>query len=129
MPDDPLTPPAVEAIPKEVVPEEVSVPVEAQVSDLPPLPKAGVSLARWLLIIISSFVVLMVVWIVVSESLYFHWISSQHSSLQTEDVNAIIREHETFREFWLKIFQMVLLNTLLPVLTAVLGYVFGSRPS
>jgi hypothetical protein len=127
MPDGPSTPPAEEAVPKEVVQE--SVPVEPLVSDLPPLPKAGMKLAFWLLIIISSFVVLMVGWIIVSESIYFHWISSQHSSLKIEDVNAVIGEHEKLRDFWFKIFQMVLLNTLLPVLTAVLGYVFGSRPS
>jgi hypothetical protein len=127
MPDEPLDSPAKEVVPKEVVQE--SVPVEPLVSDLPALPKAGVKLARWLLIIISSFVLLMVIWIAVSESLYFHWISSQHSSLKIEDVNAVIGEHEKLRDFWFKIFQMVLLNTLLPVLTAVLGYVFGSRPS
>jgi hypothetical protein len=31
------------------------------------------------------------------------------------------------REFWMRLGQMMLLNLLLPVLTALLGYVFGSR--
>ena len=31
------------------------------------------------------------------------------------------------REFWMKIAQMILLNLLLPVLTALLGYVFASK--
>ncbi len=31
------------------------------------------------------------------------------------------------REFWARIAQMILLNLLLPVLTALLGYVFGSK--
>jgi hypothetical protein len=31
------------------------------------------------------------------------------------------------REFWIKLGQMILLNLLLPVLTALLGYVFASR--
>lgn len=32
------------------------------------------------------------------------------------------------REFWMKVAQMLLLNLLLPVLTALLGYVFASKP-
>jgi hypothetical protein len=109
-------------IEKDVTPEE------APVRDpLRGLPKAGVNLAHWLLVIISAFVLLSGLWIAVSELSYFQWLHAQHSSLQSDDVNAIIREQGTFREFWIKIFQMVLLNVLLPVLTAVLGYTFGSR--
>jgi hypothetical protein len=33
------------------------------------------------------------------------------------------------REFWMKLGQMMLLNLLLPVLTALLGYVFASKPA
>jgi hypothetical protein len=40
------------------------------------------------------------------------------------DVNAHRAE---FRSFWLQAAQLVLLNLLLPVLTALLGYIFGSR--
>src|SRR5208283_2926926 len=116
-------PPEPETIPPLDVPKDVPV------AELPPLPKAGMKLACWLLIIISIFVLLMVVWIGVSEFRYSQWLQSQHSSIQADDVSAIIREQGTFREFWLKIFQTVLLNTLLPVLTAILGYTFGSRPS
>ena len=36
-------------------------------------------------------------------------------------------EQTAFRDFWLKILQMVLLNVLLPVLTALLGYIFGTQ--
>ena len=38
----------------------------------------------------------------------------------------LVTEQAAVRQFWLSIFQMVLLNVLLPVLTALLGYVFGS---
>lgn len=31
------------------------------------------------------------------------------------------------REFWMKVAQMILLNFLLPVLTALLGYVFALK--
>lgn len=133
MSSDPSTSPEAEVAPEEIpvqpldVPTEV--PVEVPVTGLPPLPKAGVNLARWLLVMIGTFVLLTVVWLVWSEFSHFQWLYSQRSSLQADDVSAIIRERGTFREFWLKISQMVLLNTLLPVLTAVLGYVFGSRSS
>jgi hypothetical protein len=35
--------------------------------------------------------------------------------------------HQAFRSFWLQAAQLVLLNLLLPVLTALLGYIFGSQ--
>jgi nitrate reductase NapE component len=101
-------------------------PAEAPGTDLGGLPRAGVNLAHWLLLIVALFVLLSVGWIGASEFIYFHWLYAQHSSLQSDDVNTIIRKHATLREFWIKIFQMVLLNVLLPVLTAVLGYTFGS---
>jgi hypothetical protein len=131
VPDSPLTPaPEAPIEPKEAVvyPEEAPVqPKEVSITELRGLPGAGVKLAHWILIIISVFVVLSVGWIGVSEYSYSHWLYSQHSSVQSDDVKAIITEHAAFREFWLKVFQMVLLNVLLPVLTAVLGYTFGSR--
>jgi hypothetical protein len=34
---------------------------------------------------------------------------------------------QAFRLFWLQAAQLVLLNLLLPLLTALLGYIFGSR--
>ena len=129
MADDPLTPAGAQVAPQEVPVRPLDVPEEVPVTGLPALPKAGVKLAGWLLFIISIFVVVMIVWIGVSEFRFSQWLQSPHSSLKADDVNAIVREHETLREFWIKIFQMVLLNTLLPVLTAVLGYVFGSRTS
>jgi hypothetical protein len=94
--------------------------------ELGPLPKAGIRLALWILVLMSAFVVIAIIWIALDDWSYSQWLYAQHS-LQSEDVNAIMREQATFREFWLKIFQMVLLNVLLPVLTAILGYTFGSR--
>ena len=35
--------------------------------------------------------------------------------------------HQSFRAFWIQAAQLVLLNLLLPVLTALLGYIFGSQ--
>lgn len=36
-------------------------------------------------------------------------------------------QHQAFRSFWLQAAQLVLLNLLLPVLTALLGYIFGTQ--
>ena len=48
-----------------------------------------------------------------------------------ETVTAVFQQCETqrkaFHEFWLEILQRILINTLLPVLTALLGYLFGTQ--
>jgi hypothetical protein len=36
-------------------------------------------------------------------------------------------EHQNSRSFWLQIAQLILLNLLLPILTALLGYIFGTQ--
>jgi hypothetical protein len=36
-------------------------------------------------------------------------------------------EHQSFRTFWLQAGQLILLNLLLPLLTALLGYIFGAQ--
>jgi len=44
-----------------------------------------------------------------------------------ELIKNVREENKEYRDFILKLTQMVLLNLLLPVLTAVLGYKFGSK--
>jgi len=50
-----------------------------------------------------------------------------------ETITAVFQQCETqrqaFYEFWLDLVQRVLLNALLPVLTALLGYLFGTQQS
>ena len=41
-------------------------------------------------------------------------------------LQAIAEERAAFRTFWLEIIKTILLNVFLPVLTALLGYVFGT---
>ncbi len=48
-------------------------------------------------------------------------------NVDTVAFRVIETERAAFRAFWREILQMVLLNALLPILTALLGYVFGSR--
>jgi hypothetical protein len=95
---------------------------------MPPLSKAGVDLAHLLLIMIAVFVMIAVIWIWLSESSYSAWLLRTHAAADPTLADMASAE-SSFREFWLKIFQMVLLNVLLPVLTAILGYTFGSSQS
>jgi hypothetical protein len=47
--------------------------------------------------------------------------------LMSEFVKDSQTHHQAFRSFWLQVSQLILLNLLLPVLTALLGYIFGSQ--
>jgi hypothetical protein len=92
-----------------------------------PLEKAGVDLVRLLLLIISIFVLISIVWIWTSEWGYSRWLDSlKGHNIPASISDTVLKERADFREFWMKIFQMVLLNVLLPVLTALLGYTFGT---
>lgn len=140
-----------------------SQPPPAPIS-MPELAKAGVSLARWVLVMIAGFIILALILITVSEwnaqsasNEYSKALvtslagrrppSTKADSLASKDTVAASRmlasaradsvtaralmghlseERAASRQFVIQIFQMVLLNVLLPVLTALLGYVFGS---
>jgi hypothetical protein len=122
---------------KDVTPPDAPVDLR-----LEPLDQAGVDLAKWVLVMISVFVLISIAWAWRSENNFFiqfndltkpfiaqvntNWVSMTNNP--TKDILEIaVKERSDFREYWLKVVQMVLLNVLLPVLTALLGYVFGSR--
>ena len=73
MPDEHSTTPVVDVRQVEQVVEVF--PEDVPVNDLPPLPRAGVKLAHWILIMIAGFVLVSVVWIGVSEFSYFQWLA------------------------------------------------------
>ena len=100
---------------------------KVEVSELRGLPKAGVDLAKRVLTIACVFVAIAVIWVGISEFGYAQWLHHPSALPPGTDAAVVIKEQAAFREFWLKIFQVVLLNMLLPVLTAVLGYTFGSQ--
>lgn len=115
-------------------------PRPAPVDDkLGPLPKAGVQLTKWLLVIISIFLVISLIWIWRSDVEYSRWLRPDHLKEFLNQFNVpaqkdsvaqmILKDHADFRDFWLKFLQLVLLNVLLPVLTAILGYTFASGKS
>jgi hypothetical protein len=107
--------------------KDVTPPAAPAPTIMPPLSQAGVDLANVLLIMIAVFVVIAVIWIWMAESSYSNWLGQTHPhGAGDPTLDSMASAEGSFREFWLKIFQMVLLNVLLPVLTAILGYTFGS---
>jgi len=44
-----------------------------------------------------------------------------------ESANKINEQRQSFHTFWLQAAQLILLNLLLPILTALLGYIFGTH--
>lgn len=127
-----VTPLVIEALPETKT-------TDAPVQGLSPIAQAGINLAKWVLVILSGFMVVAVAVLLWSESKSlslaetgFSQLSSPGTSTETitpvkELIDRLDAERKAFREFWHEFAQMVLLNLLLPVLTAILGYVFGSR--
>jgi hypothetical protein len=107
---------------KDVTPE--SAPVGRALSGKE---RAGVNLTWGVLGLIGLFlsVIILILW--ANES--------QNSSLAAKLIEAgkdaaalqsVAEQRAAFRTFWLEITRTILLNVLLPVLTALLGYVFGT---
>ena len=53
----------------------------------------------------------------------------RHFGSRQELLKAYMDATNATRDFWTRTAQMILLNLLLPVLTALLGYLFASKPS
>ena len=113
------------------------------------LQRAGVDLAKWVLTIISVSIVIISGLVASSELLQTGETVDVHklvleihakvSKLPADDENLplarkdlqdlsrqIVDAKQAERSFWMQFSQMILLNLLLPVLTAILGYVFGT---
>jgi hypothetical protein len=101
----------------------------------PSLPTIGFYLSKFVLYIIAGFIVLFSVFLsiqaingagtttipdagTISDTLF---------SRKLELVKLAQEETKNDRAYTLQIAQMILLNLLLPVLTAILGYIFGSN--
>lgn len=101
----------------------------------PSIPMIGFQLSNFILIIISAFVLFLIIFlflnkmdasdtIKIPEKNFSDSLAFQHS---LELLKVVQSESANNREFILKISQMVLLNLLLPTLTAILGYIFASN--
>jgi len=108
------------------------------------LERAGVDLANYVLILIGVIAVLLLGIIATSE--FFpppevgtidrlvqqatkqYLAASSPETLQraNELTGRLLEARRASRDFWVTVGQFLLLNLLLPVLTAILGYIFGS---
>jgi hypothetical protein len=128
----PVNSDAVQEVKTEVVEAENSTAV--QDAPLPAVQKAGYKLAQFILYIISGFLAFLLFLLATK-----NFDSSGQINLSTANVpdsifqhqkdliQALQEEKKNYRDFIHNISQMVLLNLLLPTLTAILGYIFGSR--
>src|SRR5260221_392054 len=123
------------------------------VKDLDPLPRAGFVLAKCVLAILAVTTALLIVYVAVDEFWVYrgHLDSAYHTLLstmssappnaeKTQDVanyfkaieaaksaiEAVGARQKESREFAIQLAQLILLNLFLPVLTALLGYIFGT---
>lgn len=104
------------------------------VTVLAPITKVGYRLALFILSIISASLVCLIILIGIKSfdvsdkiTIPSTAVSDSTFSQQKEIIRALQEEKENYRDFIIQLSQMILLNLLLPILTAVLGYIFGSR--
>jgi hypothetical protein len=142
-----------EAVPSRLDVEDGRVATPAAIpgatyADLTGLQRSGVRLASWVLGLIGVLAVLLLGFIATSE--YFvrppevatTQLLIQHAAqhyAQTGESETLKQANELLvhlatinrasRDFWLDYSQFLLMNLLLPVLTSVLGYVFGTARS
>jgi hypothetical protein len=101
----------------------------------PSLPIIGFNLSSFVLFIISGFILFLVIFLFTKEfdaSPRIQIPNEANISDSTyvrkiELVRILQEEKKSYRDFTLQISQMILLNLLLPVLTAILGYIFASN--
>jgi hypothetical protein len=120
----------------------------ATYADMTGLQRSGLKLASWVLGMIGLLAVLLLVLIAVSEyfvhppevatTLALIESAAQHYAAASEpetlkQVNDLMlhlaEAHRATRAFWTSYSQFLLMNLLLPVLTSILGYVFGTSRS
>jgi hypothetical protein len=121
---------------KAVTPTPIAAP------DLPPHARAGLTLAKWLFIIISCFILLSVLFLIFSEYNRSQQVLTDYKALVNKDnpagspanidiltklIDQSKEEGKEFRDFCLKMVQTILLNALFPTLTALLGYIFATH--
>lgn len=79
-----------------------------------------------MLVIIAVVIVLLILWGAASEFIHDQWLHGPQSAENEALFGKVVAEQAAAREFWLKVVQTVL-YPLVPILTALLGYIFGNR--
>ena len=112
-----------------VSPAELPVTVPNELPEkLAPVAQAGVELAKWVLGLMGVVIALCVVWLVITEVSFAREIADLVGKPDSKEAVAeVTSQLAATRDFFLKVAQMILLNILLPVLTALLGYIFGTN--
>lgn len=97
----------------------------------------GYSLAKTVLYIVGIYLLIMlivIIWFDVSKGTFAvvnqeNMISDTLNTDYEKVINLYFTEQESKRVFVLDISKIVLLNFLLPIITAIIGYIFGSSKS
>lgn len=122
-----------------VIPAD-TIPLQEAVSELPlaPLPKAGYNLAKFILWIITGYVFFITLFLSfknldaskdISKAISITTLPDSTFIHQKDIIRSLQDEQKSHRDFVIQMSQMILLNLLLPTLTAILGYMFGARES
>lgn len=148
MPDDPALPSAPLPLTLDLESARdvnVQVPATTRFVELDPKSRAGIRLAQIVLSIIAAFLALSLLGAFLSEwrmaarmdGLYGQLIPGTGAidtvrvaalqSLVEPIMTQFQAQQAEARRFWMDMVQMILLGALLPVLTALLGYIFGTR--
>jgi len=121
-------------------------PPTAPTNKLNPLAGAGVGLTKIVLCMLSGTLLLLMATLIYQETRFSNLITDAFRSVivmplgnphtgseqlqgRQEWLKAFLDATNASRIFWKEMAQMILLNLLRPVLTALLGYVFGSQSS
>ena len=107
----------------------------AKVTELPPLSKVGYNLSKFILLMISGYIIFLIIYLLINNvdsskqitSIPNPNLSDSAFNRQLQVFKLMQEEHKNNRDLITQISQMILLNLLLPTLTAILGYIFGSR--
>ncbi len=108
---------------------------------MPPVAAAGVNLAKIVLGMVMASILLLVVYLLVVDvgeaaqidRAYEAMLhpngpgSAEQMRVLSEAARQMGEQRVAFRTFWLQTAQLILLNLLLPLVTALLGYIFGTN--
>ncbi len=119
--------------------KQVQVDADVSAGRLPPVTAAGVTLIKVVLgMVMASILILTVyLWTVdrqeggalaeATQIMLSRAGAGKDAVQQLADLTKeLAGQRAAFRAFWLQVAQLILLNLLLPLLTALLGYIFGA---
>jgi len=113
-------------------------PPEAPGGELKPLQRVGYTFGLWTFVLLAITIAAIFLIILFNHGSldsskfvidHFQELSKDTSNIPINKflVETVTTESQKVRDFWIQIAQMVLINLLLPILTAILGYIFGKK--